>query len=227
MVLIGEPNQLIFSLSMDYNTSRPHLTIPEYGRCIQEMVEHTLTLVDRDERTKAAKTIVNAMAILNPQLKDMTDYRHKLWDHLYIISDYKLDCDSPYPMPERSLAEAKPKPLAYPQKEIKRRHYGSIVEKMIREAIALDEGEDKHRVVESIANFMKMSYLTWNRDTVSDELIREQLKELSGGRLELGEEVKLSTRFVDLQESGKKANPRMQQNNNRQGKKRNGFNRGK
>lgn len=213
--------------TMDYNTSRPQLTIPEYGRCIQEMVEYTLTLADREERTKAAKTIVNAMAILNPQLKDMTDYRHKLWDHLYIISDYKLDCDSPYPKPERELAEAKPARLPYPQKEISRRHYGSIVEKMIREAVTLEEGEEKIRVMEAIANFMKMSYLTWNRDTVSDELIKEQLKELSGGKLMLGEDVKLSTRFIDLQDTGKKNNQRNQQNNNRSGKKRNGFNRGK
>jgi hypothetical protein len=215
------------AFTMDYNTSRPLLTIPEYGRCIQEMVEYTITLEDRDERTKAAKTIVNAMAILNPQLKDMTDYRHKLWDHLYIISDYKLDCDSPYPMPERELAEAKPKRLPYPQKDIQRRHYGHIVEEMIREAVAMEDGEEKTKVVEMIANFMKMSYLTWNRDTVSDELIKEQLKELSGGRLELGEEVKLSSRFIDLQDTGKKNLPRNQQNNNRSGKKRNGFNRGK
>lgn len=211
---------------MDYNTSRPRLTIPEYGRCIQEMVDYTLTLTDREERTKAAKTIVNAMAILNPQLKDMTDYRHKLWDHLYIMSDYKLDCDSPYPAPERSVTEAKPKRLPYPQKEIKRRHYGHIVEEMIKEAQTMDEGDDKLRVVEAIANFMKMSYLTWNRDTVSDELIKNQLSELSGGKLELNEEVKLSSRFIDLQDTGKK-NVRQQNNNNRSGKKRNGFNRGK
>jgi hypothetical protein len=215
------------AFTMDYNTSRPLLTIPEYGRCIQEMVEYTITLEDRDERTKAAKTIVNAMAILNPQLKDMTDYRHKLWDHLYIISDYKLDCDSPYPMPERELAEAKPKRLPYPQKDIQRRHYGHIVEEMIREAVSMEDGEEKTKVVEMIANFMKMSYLTWNRDTVSDELIKDQLKELSGGRLELGEEVKLSSRFIDLQDTGKKNNLRNQPNNNRSGKKRNGFNRGK
>jgi hypothetical protein len=212
--------------TMDYNTSRPHLTIPEYGRCIQEMVEYTVTLPDREERTKAAKTIVNAMAILNPQLKDMTDYRHKLWDHLFIISDYKLDCDSPYPMPERELAEAKPKRLPYPQKDIKRRHYGSIVEQMIREAVNMEDGEQKQQVVEMIANFMKMSYLTWNRDTVSDDLIKDQLTELSAGKLSLSEEVKLSSRFIDLQDTGKKNNIRNQQNN-RPGKKRNGFNRGK
>ena len=213
--------------TMDYNTSRPHLTIPEYGRCIQEMVEYAVTLPDREERTKAAKTIVNAMAILNPQLKDMTDYRHKLWDHLFIISDYKLDCESPYPMPERELAEAKPKRLPYPQKEIKRRHYGSIVEQMIREATSMEDGPQKEQVVEMIANFMKMSYLTWNRDTVSDELIKDQLTELSGGKLELGADVKLSARFIDLQDTGKKNNNMRNQQNNRSGKKRNGFNRGK
>jgi hypothetical protein len=130
-------------------------------------------------------------------------------------------------MPERELAEAKPKRLPYPQKDIQRRHYGHIVEEMIREAVSMEDGEEKTKVVEMIANFMKMSYLTWNRDTVSDELIKDQLKELSGGRLELGEEVKLSSRFIDLQDTGKKNNLRNQPNNNRSGKKRNGFNRGK
>ena len=211
---------------MEYNTSRERLIIPEYGRAIQQMVAFTVNIEDREERSRAAKTIVHAMAILNPQLKDMTDYKHKLWDHLFIISGFRLDCDSPYPMPDKDLTHVKPKPLAYPQKNIKLRHYGSIVESMIREAKNMDEGEEKEKVVESIANFMKMSYLNWNRDTVSDELIKDQLKELSGGLLSIPEETKLAIKFMDLQDPGGKArNLRSAKSlSARPGKNRNGYN---
>jgi hypothetical protein len=211
---------------MEYNTSKEKLVIPEYGRCIQQMVYEALALPTREDRSKAARTIVNAMAILNPQLKDMTDYKHKLWDHLFIISGFELDCDSPYPMPDKDLTHVKPKPVAYPQKNIKLRHYGSIVESMIREAKPMEEGPEKEQVKESIANFMKMSYLTWNRDTVSDELIRDQLKDLSGGLLTLPEETKLATKYIDLQDTSPKRS--INSKSRPPVKKRNGFtNRGK
>jgi hypothetical protein len=213
---------------MEYNTSREQLVIPEYGRNIQEMVQFAKALPTIEERTKAAKTIITAMAVLNPQLKDMTDYKHTLWDHMFMIADFEFDCESPYPMPDRSIADKKPVILPYPQKNIKLRHYGSIIESMIAEAKKLEEGEEKEKVKESIANFMKMSYLTWNRDTVSDELIIKQLTDMSGGELSISEEVKLATRFVDLQDTSPKRN--LKNNNNRQqpGKKRNnGFSRGK
>lgn len=210
---------------MEYNTSRSPLIIPEYGRYIQEMVQHAITLPTKEERTKAARTIVNGMAILNPQLKDMTDYRHKLWDHLFVISDFALDCDSPFPMPERDIVNKRPEKLEYPQKDIKRRHYGSIIESMIAEAKKIEDPAEQMTVVESIANFMKMSYLTWNRDTVSDELIRDQLFELSGKTLSLPEEIKLSTRFVDTQDTSRKGGKNQHQHSsNRTGKKRNGYN---
>lgn len=206
-------------LKMEYNTSRKALIISEYGRSIQEMVEHAVALEDRDERTKAAKTIVNAMAILHPQLRDIADYKHKLWDHLFIISDFRLDCDSPYPMPDRDLTHVKPDPLPYPQKNIRMRHYGSIVESMIQEAVKLEEGTEKQQVVEAIANFMKMSYLTWNRDSVDDEVIREQLRDYSGGKLEVREDMKLTTRFIDLREADRKnqKNKNLRKRNNGNG----------
>lgn len=205
---------------MEYNTSRKDLIISEYGRTIQEMVEYAVQLEDRDERTKAAKSIVNAMAILNPQLRDMADFRHKLWDHLFIISDFRLDCESPYPMPEQDLIHVKPLRLAYPQKNIKLRHYGSIIEAMIKEARTMEAGPEKQQVVESIANFMKMSYLTWNRDSVDDDVIRMQLEEMSGGELHLREDARLTTRFIDLQEYNRK------NNKSKTARKRNGYGRG-
>lgn len=213
------------SPSMQYNTSRKSLIISEYGRSIQEMVEYAVQLEDRDERTKAAKTIVNAMAILNPQLREFADYKHKLWDHLYIISDFKLDCDSPFPMPDKDLTHVKPDPMPYPQKNIKLRHYGSTVELMIKEAIKMEDTPERQQVVEAIANFMKMSYLTWNRDSVDDEVIKEQLREFSGGKLEIREDMKLTNRFIDLRE----ADRRNQKNKNlrKQRTPSNGYSRGK
>jgi hypothetical protein len=210
---------------MQYNTSRKSLIISEYGRSIQEMVEFTVQLEDRDERTKAAKTIVNAMAILNPQLREFVDYKHKLWDHLYIISDFKLDCDSPFPMPDKDLTHVKPSPMPYPQKNIKLRHYGSTIELMIKEALKMEDTPERQQVVEAIANFMKMSYLTWNRDSVDDDVIREQLKEFSGGVLEIRDDMKLTNKFIDLKE----ADRRNQRNKNlrKQRTPTNGYSRGK
>ncbi len=209
---------------MQYNTSRKTLIISEYGRSIQEMVEYAVQLEDREERTKAANTIVKAMAILNPQLREFADYKHKLWDHLYIISDFKLDCDSPFPMPDKDLTHVRPSPMPYPQKNIKLRHYGSTIELMIKEALKMEEGPEKQQVVEAIANFMKMSYLTWNRDSVDDEVIREQLREFSGGKLEIREDMKLTTRFIDLRE----ADRRNQKNKNlKRRNPSNGYSRGK
>lgn len=209
---------------MEYNTSRKSLIISEYGRSIQEMVEYTVQLEDRDERTRAAKTIVNAMAVLNPQLREFADFKHKLWDHLYIISDFKLDCDSPFPMPDKDLTHVKPEPMPYPQKNIKLRHYGSTIELMIKEAMKMEESPERQQVVEAIANFMKMSYLTWNRDSVDDEVIRGQLKEFSGGQLEVREDAKLTNKFIDLRE----ADRRNKKNNNiRKRNPGNGYNRSK
>lgn len=207
---------------MQYNTARQPLTIAEYGRNIQEMVEHAVKLEDRDERTKAAKTIVNAMAVLNPSLREYADYKHKLWDHLFIISDFQLDCDSPFPMPDKALVHARPERMNYPQKNIRLRHYGSIIESMVKEAMKMEDSAEKHQVVEAIANFMKMSYLTWNRDSVEDEVIREQLREFSGGKLVLREEVRLTNRFIDLREADRR-NQRNKKSKNRG----NGFGRGK
>ena len=213
---------------MEYNTSRASLIFPVYGRAIQEMVNYAKELPTKEERTAAAKTIVNAMAVLHPQQKDMTDYRQKLWDHLFIIADFNLDCESPYPMPDPEIVSKKPKPIAYPQKNIRMRHYGSIVEKMISEAKNMEEGAEREGVIEQIANFMKMSYLTWNRDTVSDELIFEQLKEFSGGLLSVKEDTKLATKFVDVADTSRnRHHHKNNKKNHRSGKKRNGYKRGK
>lgn len=176
---------------MEYNSSRNHLIIPEYGRNVQKLIEHCVELEDRDERTKLANAIISVMAILNPQLKDITDYKQKLWDHLYIISDFKLDVDSPYPMPNAQSIHKKPKQVAYPNSKIRYKHYGKTMELVIDEITKMENGPDKIFMISAVANFMKQSYVNWNRDSVTDETIFEQLQELAKGKIEIPENLKL------------------------------------
>lgn len=176
---------------MEYNTRRPELIISEYGRNIQRMVDFAIELETREERTKAAHAIISAMVVLNPQIKEYNDYRLKLWDHLFIMSDYKLDCDSPYPMPSPEKRTMRPEKIPYPTYNIKYKHYGSITMKMIEEACEMEDGPSKEQVALMIANFMKQSYVNYNRDNVNDEVIIEQLRKLSNGKISLGNDVRL------------------------------------
>jgi hypothetical protein len=177
---------------MEYNTQRNRLVIPEYGRNIQKMVEHAITIEDREERNKAAKAIVAVMGYLNPQLQNVTDFRHKLWDHLFLISDFKLDVDSPYPIPSRETILAKPQRVPYPTNEIKYKYYGKTMDKLIKKISELEDGDRKDQVTQNMANFMKMSYLTWNKDTVDDATILSHLENLSKGKMKLKESAQLN-----------------------------------
>ncbi len=176
---------------MEYNTERPALLITEYGRNIQKMIDFALAIESREERTKVASTIVNAMAILNPLIKDYTDFKHKLWDHLYIMSDYKLDCDSPYPMPSPDAINPKPEKIPYPSYNIKYKHYGKTILSVIEEAKKVNQEEVRDNLSVLIANFMKQSYMNYNRDNVNDEVIFEQLKRISDGHLLVKEDTRL------------------------------------
>jgi hypothetical protein len=179
-------------MNLEYNTQRDHMIIPEYGRNIQKMVDHAVEIQDRELRNKVAQSIITVMGQLNPHLRDITDFTHKLWDHLFIISDFKLDVDSPYPKPVRETFEVKPEKIKYPAKDIKYMHYGKNVESLIEKAISMEEGAEKNALVEAIANLMKRFYFTWNKETVSDEVIFKHLKQLSGGKLNL-ENIKITT----------------------------------
>ena len=178
---------------MEYNTTRKPLIIPEYGRNIQEMIQYACAIEDREHRTKAAKFIINVMAQMHPQVKDSVDYKHKLWDHLYIISDFKMDVDSPYPPPPPLTNSTKPEHISYHDKEIEFKHYGKNIAMIIEKATAYPDGEEKDALVKVIAIHLKKSYLNWNRDSVSDDLIEEHLKVLSKGQLKLNEDIKLTT----------------------------------
>jgi hypothetical protein len=177
---------------MEYNTARNKLVIREYGRNVQKMIEYALTIEDKEERSDFAKAIVNVMAQMNPSARDSGDIRHKLWDHLFIISNFKLEVDSPFEAPSPYVLKQKPKRLKYQDNNIEFRHYGKNIVMMIEKAILYDEGKEKDALVMTIANHMKKSYLNWNRESVNDELIAEHLRILSKGRLELKEDQKLN-----------------------------------
>ncbi len=177
---------------MEYNTVRTELIISEYGRNIQKMIDYAITVKDKAQRTRIATAIVNVMSILNPQTRDAEDVKIKLWDHLFIMSDFKLDCDSPYPIPEKEKIHPKPKKVPYPTYNVKYKHYGNTILQMIEEAKKLENGPPKDYITLLIANFMKQSYVNYNRDNVNDEVIFEQLKKMSGGELIVKEDARLN-----------------------------------
>jgi hypothetical protein len=178
-------------MNYDYNTQRKRMALPEYGRNVQKMVDHIKTIEDRDERNRAAKTIIQIMGNLNTNIRDIGDFKHKLWDHLSLIANFELDIDSPYPVPEPSKFVEKPKQVPYRQGEIRYLHYGRIIELMIAAASEMEDGEEKEYFTTLIVNQMKKSYITWNRGQVADEVIIADMKLLSRGKLKMTEGVKI------------------------------------
>jgi hypothetical protein len=177
---------------MEYNSQRSKMNISEYGRNIQKMIEQIMEIEDREQRNHQARAIINVMGQLNPHLRDVNDFKHKLWDHLFIMSDFKLDVDSPYPIPSAQSLARKPERLGYASNHIKFKHYGRHIEKIIEKACDLEDGAEKTALIKLIANHLKKSYLTWNRDAVTDEEIASHLQALSKGKLQLDENIKLS-----------------------------------
>ena len=176
----------------DYNSTRNKLILSEYGRNVQNMVKYICALPTKEERNRYAAVVIDLMGFLNPHLRDVADFKHKLWDHLHIISDYQIDVDSPYPKPTPEAIHLKPKPLRYPHQRIRYKHYGKTIELMIEKAKSIEEPERKKHMVQAIANFMKMAYVQWNKDSVADEMILSDLVALSGGELRLEENINLN-----------------------------------
>ncbi len=177
---------------MEYNTQLPHLEIPEYGRNIQVMIDHCITIEDRDERNKCARAIIQIMGQLNPHLRDIADFTHKLWDHLFLISKFKLDVDSPYPRPSAETFTTKPLVVPYPASKIKYKHYGKTIERIIDVAKTYEEGPEKKELTRLIANHLKKSYVNWNKDSVTDDIIFKQFKEMTNNELVIDEGVVLT-----------------------------------
>ena len=178
-----DTQEAVFNL--EYNAERSHLIIPEYGRHLQKLIDLATEIIDKDERNKAAKYIIDVMGTMNPHLRDVPDFQHKLWDQLFIMSDFMLEVDSPYPIPSREVLNQKPERLAYPQNFPKYRFYGNNIKYMIDVANKWEEGEMKNALIIVIANHMKKSFLSWNKDTVEDMVIFQHLYELSDGKIDL------------------------------------------
>ena len=192
---------------MDYNSKRKKLPLPEYGRNIQNMVDYLFTLEDRDKRNRSAQTVIDVMGNLYPYLRDVAEFKHKLWDHLAIMSEFKLDIDYPYDPPTPDILTEKPNIVPYPQKKIRYMHYGYTMELLIKKAAEM-EGEEKEIMLELLANHMKKSYLTWNKDSVDDTKIFKDLKELSKGNLVADENLQLTETKAILGKPKKKKQKR-------------------
>lgn len=201
-----------------YNTERGQIIISEYGRNMQEMIRHLMEIEDRQKRTEAAQFIIQVMAQMNPQVKQSDDYIHKLWDHLYIISDYQLDVDSPFPAPQPMNKDSKPQRVGYQNHDIKYGHYGYYMAKMIEIASEREDEDMRQALAYSIANQMKRNFMEWSGNMVNDQQIIDDLKAMSNGRLALPDETKLNgttdilTKPVLSQKQGSKKKKKKQSN---------------
>lgn len=180
---------------MEYTTQKGKLKMPEYGRNIQQMVEYALTIEDRDDRTRCIKSIISTMGNLFPYLRDVNDFKHKLWDHVAIMSDFKLDIDYPYEIVKAENLYTRPDRVPYKNSRIHYQHYGRTLEKMIEKAASYPEGEERDELILLIANQMKKCFLTWNKEVVDDRKIFDDLRELSKGKIDIQED------FLKLVES--------------------------
>ncbi|CAI8222380.1 MAG: DUF4290 domain-containing protein [Patiriisocius sp.] len=215
----------MFFTDIEYNTDRPHLIIPEYGRHIQKMVDQAVAEQDPEKRNNQAKSIISVMGNLNPHLRDVADFQHKLWDQLFIISDFKLDVDSPFEKPSIDVLREAPAKLNYPQNYPKYRFYGNNIKRMIDQATTWEDGDKKDGLVLTIANHMKKCFLNWNKDTVDDQVIFTHLFELSDGKINLqGSDQALRNSSILLKTknrfSDNKTHSYKKHNNNNRGRKR-------
>lgn len=174
-----------------YNTERVKLYIPEYGRNVQKMVDYIKTIEDRDKRNEQARAVIKVMEILNPAVHLQDDYEHKLWDHLFVISGFDLDVDAPYPMPSPDSLNERPLPVSIPKSQVKAAHYGRNIENMLNLIADHEDGEVKIAMIRSLAVYMRQQYLIWNKDTVSDETILQDMVRLSEGRITIPEGLQL------------------------------------
>lgn len=206
---------------MDYNTQRKSMPMPEYGRAVQDMVDHALTIEDRQERQRCANSIIGIMAGMFPSQKEQPDFQVKLWDHLAYMSDYRLDIDYPYEITRIDKDKQRPQMVAYPKGNIRFRHYGRMVPDMIRVAVDMEDGPERRQLVRLLAVQMKKDLLTWNRELYSDRKVADDLAYLSGGRLNVSDG-DLDVTFAQAP-GGQQAGVQNRRNRNRQGKNRRRF----
>ena len=184
--------------ALKYNTQEKRLVLPEYGRNIQNMVDYCVSIPDREERTHCANTIITIMGNMFPHLRDVNDFKHILWDHLAIMSDFALDIDYPYEVIKREDVYLKPRKIPYPQGPFTYKHYGKNLENMIRQTTQLEDSEQKEYLISLLANHMKKSFLTWNKEVVDDRKIFDDLEHLSKGVIVLDEDIHKLTESKDI-----------------------------
>ncbi|MBO2523669.1 MAG: DUF4290 domain-containing protein [Bacteroidetes bacterium] len=211
---------------MEYNTEREKIVISEYGRNIQVMIRHLMDIEDRKQRTEAAYFIVNVMAQMNPQVKESNDYMHKLWDHLHIIAQYELDVDGPYPKPTPEMQKKKPEHVGYQKNNIRYGHYGQYIYDVVKKVKEMEDGPKKQAILINIANQMKRDYLNWNRDTVNDLLILDDLYKISGEEITLPMETKLipTSEILNKTQNQQQQNQKKKNGNNNNNNKKNNNN---
>lgn len=183
---------------MDYNTQREKLMMPEYGRHVQEMINYVKNLPDKEKRNEQIQAVVAVMGTLNPQLRDINDFKHKLWDHVQIISDFQIDIDSPYPTPTKETLHTRPDPIPLQKSPIKAAHYGRNIQNMIEVIAAREDDEVKTYMIKTLASYMKQQYLIWNKDSVSEETIFKDIYRLSDGRITVPEDVHIGTGQTEM-----------------------------
>ncbi len=189
---------------MEYNTERDHLIIPEYGRHVQKMIAHATTIEDKEEQQRCVDAIIAFMGQMNPHLRDVKEFTHKLWDHLHIMSDFSLDIKSPYPKPEIAKLEEKPEPMTYPKNKIRFSYYGNTIPNMIATALKM-EGSEREIMTGMIANQMKKSYILFNESSVDNNIIKLHLKQLSNNQLSLADDFEF-IRSASVRQGGKNSN---------------------
>ncbi|MBU2019013.1 MAG: DUF4290 domain-containing protein [Bacteroidetes bacterium] len=198
---------------MEYNTTRSMMILPEYGRNVQNMISHAMEIADREERNRAAQAIIEVMGQLNPHLRDVDDYRHKLWTHLFVMSSFKLDVDSPYEIPKEESLQEKPQRMVYPKSKIRYGHYGKYTERILLDAKNIENAEEKAYLQKAMGDFMKTQFLTFNNDAVENNLIATQMAELSKGHLILENPDDLISTNLVLKSIGRTSNTNAKTNN--------------
>ena len=205
---------------LDYNTQREKLNMPEYGRHVQKMVEYVASLPDKEKRNEQIQSVIQVMGTLNPQLRDINDFKHKLWDHVQVISDFKIDIDSPYPTPTRESLSTAPNPIPLQKTPVKAAHYGRNIQNMIEVIAQREDDEVKTYMIKTLASYMKQQYLIWNKDSVSEETIFNDIYKLSDGRITVPEGVHIGMGMNQQQRPHRNngnngnSNSRGKQNNN-------------
>lgn len=195
-------------MELEYNTQREELKMPEYGRHVQKMTEYVASIPNKEKRNEQIQAVVAVMGTLNPQLRDINDFKHKLWDHVQIISDFKIDIDSPYPTPTRESLSTKPNPIPLHNEPIKATHYGRNIQNMIEVIASREDDEVKTYMIQTLAHYMKQQYIIWNKDSVSDETIFRDIEKLSDGRIVIPQDMQIVSSNPDGQNHQRKNGPK-------------------